>query len=82
MPAKKAETEAKAAEAAAGGPIDILVNNAGVTKDNLSMRMKDEEWDDVLAINLTSAFILCRAALRNMMRRRSGWPRNRMPIMS
>ena len=54
------------------GQVDILVNNAGVTKDNLFMRMKDEEWDDVLAINLTSAFILCRAALRNMMRRRSG----------
>ena len=51
---------------------DILVNNAGVTKDNLFMRMKDEEWDDVIAVNLTSAFILCRAALRNMMRRRSG----------
>lgn len=57
---------------AAMGQLDILVNNAGVTKDNLFMRMKDEEWDDVIAINLTSAFILCRAALRNMMRRRSG----------
>lgn len=54
------------------GQLDILVNNAGVTKDNLFMRMKDAEWDDVIAINLTSAFILCRAALRNMMRRRSG----------
>jgi 3-oxoacyl-[acyl-carrier protein] reductase len=57
---------------AAMGQLDILVNNAGVTKDNLFMRMKDEEWDDVLAINLTSAFVLCRAALRNMMRRRTG----------
>jgi 3-oxoacyl-[acyl-carrier protein] reductase len=57
---------------AAMGQLDILVNNAGVTKDNLFMRMKDEEWDDVIAINLTSAFILCRAALRNMMRRRTG----------
>jgi 3-oxoacyl-[acyl-carrier protein] reductase len=57
---------------AAMGQVDILVNNAGVTKDNIFMRMKDEEWDDVLAINLTSAFILCRAALRNMMRRRNG----------
>jgi 3-oxoacyl-[acyl-carrier protein] reductase len=57
---------------AAMGQVDILVNNAGVTKDNLFMRMKDEEWDDVLAINLTSAFVLCRAALRNMMRRRNG----------
>lgn len=54
------------------GQLDILVNNAGVTKDNLFMRMKDEEWDEVVAINLTSAFILCRAALRNMMRRRTG----------
>jgi 3-oxoacyl-[acyl-carrier protein] reductase len=57
---------------AALGQLDILVNNAGITKDNLFMRMKDEEWDDVLAVNLTSAFVLCRAALRNMMRRRSG----------
>jgi 3-oxoacyl-[acyl-carrier protein] reductase len=57
---------------AAMGRLDILVNNAGVTKDNLFMRMKDEEWDEVIAINLTSAFILCRAALRNMMRRRAG----------
>ncbi len=57
---------------AAMGHLDILVNNAGVTKDNLFMRMKDEEWDEVIAINLTSVFILCRAALRNMMRRRAG----------
>jgi 3-oxoacyl-[acyl-carrier protein] reductase len=54
------------------GQLDILVNNAGITKDNLFMRMKDEEWDDVIAVNLTSVFILCRAALRNMMRRRTG----------
>lgn len=57
---------------AAMGQVDILVNNAGITKDNLFMRMKDEEWDDVLAINLTSVFIVCRAALKNMMRRRTG----------
>jgi len=57
---------------AALGQLDILVNNAGVTKDNLFMRMKDEEWDDVIAVNLTSAFILCRSALRNMMKRRYG----------
>lgn len=57
---------------AAMGQLDILVNNAGVTKDNLFMRMKDEEWDEVIAINLTSVFVLCRGALRNMMRRRSG----------
>src|SRR5579883_2525151 len=42
------------------GQLDILVNNAGITKDNIFMRMRDEEWDDVIAINLTSAFILCR----------------------
>ena len=54
------------------GSLDILVNNAGITKDNLFMRMKDEEWDDVIAVNLTATFILCRAALRNMMRRRHG----------
>ena len=60
------------AEAALGGQLDILVNNAGITKDNLFMRMKDEEWDDVIAVNLTATFILCRSALRNMMRRRYG----------
>jgi 3-oxoacyl-[acyl-carrier protein] reductase len=57
---------------AAMGQLDILINNAGITRDNLFMRMKDEEWDDVIAVNLTSVFIACRAALRNMMRRRSG----------
>jgi 3-oxoacyl-[acyl-carrier protein] reductase len=62
----------KAAEAAAGAPIDILVNNAGVTKDNLSMRMKDEEWDSVLAIDLTAAFRLSRGCLKNMMKKRWG----------
>ncbi len=59
------------AEAALGG-IDILVNNAGVTRDNLFMRMKDEEWDEVLAVNLTSAFHLMRAVLRGMMKQRYG----------
>lgn len=54
------------------GQVDIVVNNAGITHDNLFMRMKDEEWDDVLAVNLTSAFILTRGILRNMMRRRYG----------
>lgn len=62
----------KAAEAAAGAPIDILVNNAGVTRDNLSMRMKDEEWDTVIAVDLTAAFRLSRACLRNMMKKRWG----------
>lgn len=60
------------AEEALGGKIDILVNNAGITKDNLFMRMKDEEWDDVIAVNLTAAFTLMRGAIRGMMRNRSG----------
>jgi 3-oxoacyl-[acyl-carrier protein] reductase len=54
------------------GQVDILVNNAGITHDNLFMRMKDEEWDDVIAVNLTSVFVLTRGILRNMMRRRAG----------
>jgi 3-oxoacyl-[acyl-carrier protein] reductase len=54
------------------GQTDILVNNAGITHDNLLMRMKDEEWDDVIAVNLTSVFVLTRGILRNMMRRRYG----------
>jgi 3-oxoacyl-[acyl-carrier protein] reductase len=60
-----------AAEAAMGG-LDILVNNAGITRDNLFMRMKDEEWEAVLNVNLTSAFRLSRAVLRGMMRKRHG----------
>jgi 3-oxoacyl-[acyl-carrier protein] reductase len=60
-----------AADAAMGG-LDILVNNAGVTRDNLFLRMKDEEWDQVLAVNLTAAFRLSRACLKGMMRRRYG----------
>jgi 3-oxoacyl-[acyl-carrier protein] reductase len=59
------------AEAALGG-LDILVNNAGVTRDNLFLRMKDEEWDTVIAVNLTAAFRLSRAAVKGMMRRRYG----------
>jgi 3-oxoacyl-[acyl-carrier protein] reductase len=54
------------------GTLDILVNNAGVTRDNLFMRMKDEEWDQVLAVDLTSAFMLCRTAVRGMLRRQWG----------
>jgi len=54
------------------GQVDILVNNAGITKDNLFMRMKDEEWDDVLSVNLTSVFALTRGIVRGMMRRRGG----------
>ena len=69
----KAAVEAlvPAAETAMGG-LDILVNNAGITRDNLLIRMRDEEWDDVLAVNLTAAFRLSRAALRGMMKRRFG----------
>ncbi|HKX64628.1 MAG TPA: 3-oxoacyl-[acyl-carrier-protein] reductase [Rhizomicrobium sp.] len=62
----------KLAEEAAGSPIDILVNNAGITKDNLFLRMKDEEWDQVIQVNLTAAFRLSRAVLRGMMKKRWG----------
>lgn len=57
---------------ALGGKIDILVNNAGVTRDNLLMRMKDDEFDEVIAINLNAAFRLMRAAARPMMKARFG----------
>lgn len=56
----------------ATGAIDILVNNAGITRDNLFMRMKDEEWDDVLEVNLTSSMLVCRSAIRAMMKARWG----------
>jgi len=62
----------EAAEAAAGGPIDILVANAGITKDGLLLRMKDDDWTEVLRVNLESYFRLSRAAVKGMMRRRSG----------
>ena len=71
--ADRAQVEALVPQAeAALGQVDILVNNAGVTRDSLFMRMKDEEWDDVLAVDLTAAFRLARAAVRGMMRRRYG----------
>ena len=54
------------------GHVDILVNNAGITKDGLMARMKNEDWDRVLEINLSSAFLLTRGALKGMMRRRFG----------
>jgi 3-oxoacyl-[acyl-carrier protein] reductase len=54
------------------GSCDILVNNAGITKDNLMLRMKDEDWDAVLETNLRSAFVAIRAAQRGMMKRRWG----------
>ena len=61
-----------AAVEALGGRLDILVNNAGVTRDNLAMRMKDDEWSDVIRVNLEAAFRLCRAAARPMMKARFG----------
>lgn len=71
--ADKTETEAlvpKAEEAM--GQLDILVNNAGITRDNIFVRLKDEDWDQVITINLTAGFRLARAAVRGMMRRRFG----------
>jgi 3-oxoacyl-[acyl-carrier protein] reductase len=62
----------KQSEKAAGASIDILVNNAGITRDNLFMRMKDEEWDQVIAVDLSAAFRLSRAVLRGMMKKRWG----------
>lgn len=69
---KGAEEALLADVAAKMGDIDILVNNAGLTKDTLMMRMKDEDWDDVLRVNLTSAFKLSRGVLKGMMKKRSG----------
>jgi 3-oxoacyl-[acyl-carrier protein] reductase len=57
---------------AATGKLDILVNNAGITRDNLALRLKDEDWQAVIEINLSAAFRLSRAALRGMLRRRHG----------
>ena len=57
------------------GRVDIIVNNAGLTKDNLFMVMKDEQWDDVIAVNLTSTFMLMRAATRHMLRSKTGYGR-------
>ncbi|THD65408.1 3-oxoacyl-[acyl-carrier-protein] reductase [Phenylobacterium sp.] len=62
----------EAAEAAAGTPLDILVANAGITKDGLLLRMKDDDWTEVLKVNLESYFRLSRAAAKGMMRRRHG----------
>ena len=76
LPANLSEAESvegliPAAEAAMG-QVDILVNNAGVTRDNLFMRMKDEEWETVLRVNLEGAFRLSRAVIKGMMKRRWG----------
>ena len=57
------------------GRLDILVNNAGLTHDNLFMVMKDEQWDEVIAVNLTSTFMLCRAAARAMLRAKTDFGR-------
>lgn len=54
------------------GSVDILVNNAGITRDNLLMRMKEEEWDEIMNVNLKSVFRASKAVLRGMMKRRSG----------
>jgi 3-oxoacyl-[acyl-carrier protein] reductase len=69
--AEAGDTLIKAAEAAAG-QVDILVNNAGVTRDQLALRMKDEDWQTVIDVDLTAGFRLARAALRGMMKRRWG----------
>jgi 3-oxoacyl-[acyl-carrier protein] reductase len=66
------ELLARSAEEAAGSSIDILVNNAGITRDNLFLRMKDSEWDEVIAVDLSAAFRLCRSVLRGMMKKRWG----------
>jgi 3-oxoacyl-[acyl-carrier protein] reductase len=57
---------------AAMGRVDILVNNAGITRDNIALRLRDEDWQAVVDVNLTAAFRLTRAALRGMVRRRHG----------
>jgi len=54
------------------GSVDIVINNAGLTRDNLALRLKDEDWEQVMAVNLTAAFRLSKAALRGMMKRRWG----------
>ncbi len=54
------------------GKIDVLVSNAGITRDQLMLRMKRADWDEVLATNLTAAFTLCQAVLKPMIRQRSG----------
>ena len=60
------------AASALAEPISILVNNAGITRDGLLMRMKDDDWDSVLEVNMTASMSLCRAAMRGMMKARTG----------
>jgi len=69
-PAAAGALVARTAEAL--GRVDVLVNNAGLTRDQLAVRMSDEDWSQVLAVDLTAAFSLCRAALRGMLRSRWG----------
>jgi len=69
--AEEVEKLVPAAEAAMGS-LDILVNNAGITRDGLAMRMKDDDWAQVIDVNLTASFRLARAAMRGMMKRRYG----------
>jgi 3-oxoacyl-[acyl-carrier protein] reductase len=70
--ADAAAAERLIAGAEAGGALDVLINNAGLTRDNLALRMKDEDWQTILDVNLSAAFRLSRNALRGMMRRRWG----------
>jgi 3-oxoacyl-[acyl-carrier protein] reductase len=70
---KEAEAQAAvAAVEAALGPVDILVNNAGITRDGLMLVMSESDWDAVLAVNLKGAFLMSKAVLRGMIKRRSG----------
>jgi 3-oxoacyl-[acyl-carrier protein] reductase len=74
--ANKAQVARLVDEAAAKlGRLDILLNNAGLTRDNLFLMMKDEQWDEVIAVNLTASFLLMRAAARAMMRAKTGYGR-------
>jgi 3-oxoacyl-[acyl-carrier protein] reductase len=68
----QADAVVKAALAFGGGRLDILVNNAGITRDNLLIRMSVEEWDAVIDLNLRGAFLITKAAMRPMMKQRSG----------
>lgn len=70
--AEEADALIGRAEAEAGAPLDILINNAGLTRDGLMMRMKDEDWRQVFTVDLESPFRLCRAAVKSMIRRRTG----------
>ncbi len=76
VPANLGDPESVAAlpkaAAQAMGTVDILVNNAGITRDNISMRLKDEDWDDVMQVNLKAAFKLTQGVMRGMMKSRWG----------